>query len=133
MQLVFPEYITYNCINQVIKTAMETYFIEMHNKGKFGKMDKFLYNIVGSGVRSIDILLYATKNAYVGKYKKQYVLEIMSTNRYKNTNYTLSSLLGLINFGSVEVKGTNAIISCYNHIRHYLDILYEIYNRDYRR
>ncbi len=133
MQLVFPEYITYNCINQVIKKAMETYFIEMHNSGKFYKMDKFLYNMIGSNVRSIDILLYATKNAYVGKYKKQYVLDMMSTNRYKNTNYTLSSLLSLLNSGNIQVKGTNAIVYCYNHIRHYLDTLYEIYNRDYRR
>ena len=133
MQLVFPEYISYNCINLVIKKAMETYFIEMHNSGKFYKLDKFLYNILGSGVRSIDILLYATKNAYVGKYKKQYVLDIVSTTPYKNTGYTLSSLLSLINSGNVEVKGTNAIVFCYNHIRHYLNTLYEIYNRDYRR
>ena len=133
MQIVFPDYISYGCINSVIKDAMKTYFIEMHNEGKFYKIDNFLYNILGSNVRCIDVLLYATENAYVGKYKKQYVLDIMSTTIYKNTGYTLSSLLSLINSGNIEVKGTNAIVYCYNHIRHYLDTLYEIYIAKYRR
>ena len=133
MQIVFPDYISYNCINLVIKNAMKTFFIEMHNDGKFYKVDKFLYNMLGSNVRSIDILLYATENAYVGKYRKQYVLDIMRIETYKDTGYTLSSLLSLINSGNLKVKGTNAIVYCYNHIRHYLDTLYEIYLNKYRR
>ena len=133
MQLVFPEYITYDCINSVIKKAMKTYFIEMNNEGKFYKLDKFLYNILGSDVKCIDILLYSIDYAYVGKYKKTYVIELTSNTLYKNTNYTLSSLLMLINSGNLEVKGTNAIVYCYNHIRHYLKTLNDIYNRKYNR
>lgn len=133
MQLVFPQYITYNCINLVIKEAMKTYFIEMNNKGKFIKLDNFLYNTLGIDYRSIDILLYATNNAYIGKYKKNYVLDITSNSLFKDTNYTLSSLLMLINSGNLEVKGTNAIVYCYNHIRHYLKLLYEMYSDKYRR
>ena len=133
MQLVFPEYITYNCINLVIKPAMKTYFIEMDNEGKFSKLDDFLYNILGINVRCIDILIYAVNYAYVGKYKKTYVIELTSNTLYKNTNYTLSSLLMLINSGNLEVKGIYAIVYCYNHIRQYLKTLNDIYNKKYNR
>jgi len=133
MQIVFPVYVDYNCINLVIKKAMEMFFIEMNNEGKFYKLDKFLYNTLGSNIRCIDILLYATRNAYVGKYMSKYVLDMTNKTFYKNTNYTVSSLIMLINSGNLEVKGTNAIVYCYNHIRNHLKTLCDIYTKKYRR
>ncbi len=133
MQIVFPEYISYNCINLVIKDAMKTFFVEMHKDGKFNKLDNFLYNILGSKIRCIDILLYATNNAYVGKYRRFYILDMSSKSLYPNTNFTISSLIMLINSGNLEVKGTYAVVYCYNHIRQYLDILYDTYSRKYGR
>lgn len=133
MQIVFPKYISYNCVNSVIKEAMKTFFIEKYNKGIFYNLDKFLYNILGSEIKCIDILIYAVNNAYIGKYGNRYVLDLFNQMIYPNTNYTLSNLLSLINSGNLEVKGTNIISICYIHIRHYVEVLYEIYLDKYKR
>ena len=129
MQLLFPSYVNFNFIQSTIKETMIIFIRDMNNHRKFNKLDKFLYNILGRDIKSVDILCYAINSAFVGKYKDNYVLDIDSKSFYANTDYTVSSLIKLIEFGNLEVKGTNALARCFNYIRNKLDFLWLFYNK----
>lgn len=128
MQLVFPEYVNYGFIQTTIKNVMIIFIGDMSNQGKFNKVDKILYNILGRNIKAKDILFYAIKNAFVGKYRNNYVLDVDRKDKFLDTDYTISSLIRLIEFGNLDVKGTNALVLCYNYIRSKLEFLWLNYN-----
>ena len=127
MRLVFPEFVNHRFINRAIKPTLIMFYRDMNNKGKFNKMNEILYDILGSKITAIDILTYAINNAYVGKYRNNWIIDVSSKTLYKNTNQSISSLVNLIEFGNLEVKGTNAIVLSYNYIRKNLNLLFHIY------
>ena len=103
-------------------------FKRYNNLGTFKHMDLFLDKIK-LGYTTIDVLEYATKHMTCdleGKYN----LYIFDTNKqFYNTPYTIRQLVGLIESGNLEVRGTRVIQKTLNLVslcekRLYYDWLY---------
>lgn len=92
---------------------------------KYKKMDDYLLNILGVKETSKELLDTAIDNIKIIKKDSSYELK-MDKNLY-NDDYTLDSLVRLIEFGNLEVRGVRTITTLFEFLRNNARKMYNTY------
>ena len=122
---VYPRDFVYNYLMNVLKIIRS----EDKDDGKIIKINNFLYNNLGIEDDAYTIIKYCIDNAYYSVESSKHIIDFCTRNKYKDTDYRISELLNLIEFGNLEVKGTYTLTRHLNYIRNNIGSLYELYKR----
>lgn len=76
-----------------------------------------------------DIMLFALDNIEIIKRTKYYSIEINRNIDYPNTSIKLITLIQLINYGNLDIKGVPIFINEFKEVNKELKRLYKVYKR----
>lgn len=106
---------------------LKIFISEDRDKGKFKKLDNFLYNTLGIEDSTYTILKWCINNSYLSVNSTYYNIDFCPRRKYKDTNYDMSQLINLIEYGNLEVSGTHTLSNHLNYIRRNMENLYHLY------
>lgn len=102
------------------------------NEDKQKYLNQYLKNKLNLNLSSLQLLEYAIKNFIVTKSGNDYIIMLnKNISLPKSRNQNLSSIIKLIEYGSLEIKGTNILYKAFSYIKDNLDSLIEIYEKYY--
>lgn len=95
-------------IEYLIKKIQQQILAKINLK-KLIQWDNYILNIINNKlikkVSSKEIILIGLHYLEYKETKKYYIIQINNNIKYKNTNYTIYSLIKLINYGCLGMKG----------------------------
>lgn len=112
----------FNYIPRVFKRRLKSFYAQ----GKFAKVEKYLERIK-LGYNIIEVLEDIADNMFIAKTPKGIVYRVDTNKFFRDTPYTLSQLVHLIDEGNLEVKGTHIIQQVINEISYYQDYYLDTY------
>lgn len=112
----------FNYIPRLFKQRLKSYYAQ----GKFYKVEKYLSKIK-LGYSIIEVLEDIADNMFIAKTPKGVIYRVDTNKFFRDTPYTLSQLVHLIDEGNMEVKGTHLIQKIINEISYYQEYYLDTY------
>lgn len=121
-------------IYNFIPKALKSYIITEYNKNvkRYLNLEDYILKEYKIKDNIKTILLTAINNLYIDSSLGYYILKINDSLKYKDTNYKLTQLVRLIDYGGVNVRGTHLFVNAVNYIKsnfRALSVMYSISRR----
>lgn len=113
----------YNGVPKVLKHYINVY----DNDRKLFKMDNYLKNTLGINYKAKDILLFALTNSFKADVGKYCIINIGNIDEFKDTKYSLISLVKLIENGNLDIKGSQVLHKAFDYLRTNLETFWDMY------
>ena len=127
MQFRIHNSYTLGFVSKAVPKIFRHYILIFNKDGRLYNIDNYLKNSLGINYKSIDILLFALRNSYISELNKYCIINIGSSDVFKDTNYTLKSLVNLIENGNLDVKGSHILSQAFNYLKVGLDRFWDMY------
>jgi hypothetical protein len=109
-----------------IPQVLTEYVITKYRDASAKKLNAYLEGFnVKQTVRTI--LLYAVETLKIRQEGKEYILEVDKNKNVPNTVFSLETVVNLITYGAVDVKGYDIMLKAFNFVSKKLNMLKRIY------
>jgi hypothetical protein len=112
--------------SEFIPEVLRDYVIKNYRDVKAKKLNLYLENFnVKQSVRTI--LIYAIENLKISKEGNMYTLEIDKNKNVPNTAFNLDTVVKLITYGTIDVRGYDILLKAYEFITKKMKSLKKLY------
>lgn len=113
-------------VKEYIPQVLKGYVINRYNMKKAAKINAFLQSInINVPVRTI--LIYAIDTLRFGSSTKGYIVEVDKNRMYPGTNLNIDTLVKLITYGTLNVRGYDILEKAFGFIVRKLNTLMKVY------
>lgn len=100
---------------------------------KFELFEEYVFNTLDIRVSAYQIAIKYLDEIRISITKDSYVIQPNENIKYKNSNVRLSSLINLLDFGTLNLKGYSVFNQTFNRMQKELPIYFEMYSPCSRR
>lgn len=97
------------------------------------RYEQEIYSLFNVNVNYVDVIKQALNNLQILDSNNKYIVQINSNIKYKNTNLCLNTLVNLLNYGTLQIKGSYLFSNVFNNVSNNMDSYYDRYNPFLRR
>lgn len=127
MQFKIHNSYTLDFVNVAVPKIFKHYILIFNKDGRFYNIDNYLKNSLGINYKSVDILLFALNTSYISELNKYCIINIGNSDVFKDTNYTLKSLVNLIEDGNLDIKGSHVLGQAFSYLNIGIDRFWDMY------
>lgn len=97
------------------------------------RYEQEIYNLFNVNVNYVDVIKQALNNLQILDSNNKYIVQINSNIKYKNTNLCLNTLVNVLDYGTLQIKGSYLFSNVFNNVSNNMDSYYDRYNPFLRR
>ena len=97
------------------------------------RYEQEIYSLFNVNVNYVDVIKQALNNLQILDSNNKYIVQINSNIKYKNTNLCLNTLVNLLDYGTLQIKGSYLFSNVFNNVSNNMDSYYDRYNPFLRR
>ena len=97
------------------------------------RYEQEIYNLFNVNVNYVDVIKQALNNLQILDSNNKYIVQINSNIKYKDTNLCLNTLVNLLDYGTLQIKGSHLFSNVFNNVSNNMDSYYDRYNPFLRR
>lgn len=97
------------------------------------RYEQEIYSLFNVNVNYVDVIKQALNNLQILDSNNKYIVQINSNIKYKNTNLCLNTLVNLLDYGTLQIKGSHLFSNVFNNVSNNVDSYYDRYNPFLRR
>lgn len=112
-------------LNNYIPRKIYYQWVMANANGRYQKLDGYFQKTIDKNLTTLGILKFALNNSKIIVEEDGISLDIFLNISYMG--HLLKNLLQLIEYGSIEVKGTYTISKAFNQVKYYRDNYYKMY------
>ena len=121
-QSYIPEFVYYG-----VPKVLRHYINVFAQSNRLINIDNYLKKVLGVNYKAKDILIYALTNSFKAEVGNYCIINIGNNDKFKDTEYSLKSLVQLIEDGNLEVKGSQVLHNAFNYLRTGLNVFWDMY------
>lgn len=97
------------------------------------RYEQEIYSLFNVNVNYVDVIKQALNNLQILDSNNKYIVQINSNIKYKNTNLCLNTLVNLLDYGTLQIKGSYLFSNVFNNVSNNMHSYYDRYNPFLRR